>query len=242
MHTGLSGSIIWHCAIIWSRITILFTFTDTKPTRLREEYLHGSAMVRLEGKRGPASMTVVRLFIVGVVIALVLVIAAFIWIDRSTPLTVTVNTLAPRDMRVFVSGAVATLGVVTVPEGARLVDVVQAAGGFTDDTDYTSLNLAGRVGDGENVFVPSSAVASGSVSPVSSVRVPGSGTKLNLNTATIEELDTLPGIGDVLAGRIVEYREANGPFGTVDDLVLVDGISARMVEGLKPLVTIDAGG
>lgn len=187
-------------------------------------------------------MTVVRLFIVGVVIALVLVIAAFIWIDRSTPLTVTVNTLAPRDMRVFVSGAVATPGVVTVPEGARLVDVVQAAGGFTDDTDYTSLNLAGRVGDGENVFVPSSAVASGSVSPVSSVRVPGSGTKLNLNTATIEELDTLPGIGDVLAGRIVEYREANGPFGTVDDLVLVDGISARMVEGLKPLVTIDAGG
>jgi len=188
-------------------------------------------------------MTAVRLFVIGVVVALVLVIAAVVWLDRAAPLTVTVNTIAPRDMRVFVSGAVATPGVVTVPEGARLVDVVMAAGGFTDDTEYASLNLAGRVGDGETIFIPSSiSTTSDPGSPGNSVRIPDSGEKLNLNTAGIEELDTLPGIGEVLAGRIVEYREVHGPFGSVDDLVLVEGISARMVEDLKPLVTIDAGG
>jgi competence protein ComEA len=186
-------------------------------------------------------MNTARLFVGGVLVALLLALAAVIWVDRATPVTVVVNSLPERPMQVSIEGAVATPGVVAVAPGARLNDVAAAAGGFTDEADFTNLNLAGRVGDGESVFIPAldDHVAR---SPDSSVIRSNDGGLVNINTAGVQDLDTLPGIGEVLANRIVDYREVNGPYPTVDDLARVDGISARMVETLRPLVTVGDGG
>jgi competence protein ComEA len=186
-------------------------------------------------------MNAARLFIGGVLVALVLALAAVIWVDRATPVTVVVNPLPERFMRVSIEGAVATPGVVVVAPGARLNDVAAAAGGFTDEADFTDLNLAGRVGDGESVFIPALGDQLAG-SPDTSVTASSAGGLVDINTASVQDLDALPGIGEVLANRIVDYREANGPYSTVDELAQVDGISPRMVETLRPLVTVGDGG
>lgn len=186
-------------------------------------------------------MSAARVFVGGVIVALMLVLAAVIWIDRAAPVSVVVNPLPAADIRVFINGEVATPGVVTVPDGARLTDVADAAGGFTDEADYSVLNLAARVGDGENIVIPSVSPDADPVFPPG-VSLPPSGAPLNLNAATIPQLDELPGIGDVLAGRIVDYRDEHGPFESIDQLVDVDGISSRMVDELRPLVMVGDGG
>ena len=131
---------------------------------------------------------------------------------------------------VAVEGAVASPGVYGLPGRARLNDALAAAGGTTPDADLAALNPAQRLRDGERVVVPGR--------PASPQ--PGSASTagpLNINTASADELDALPGIGAVLAQRIVEHRTAHGPFATVDDLVAVRGISGRMVDELRPFVT-----
>jgi competence protein ComEA len=182
------------------------------------------------------------MFVGGVLIALVLVVAAVVWIDRATPITVVVNTFPGEDLHVAIDGAVATPGVVIVPAGARLNDVAAAAGGFTEDADFTRLNLAGRIGDGESITIPAQGDQQAAAPTGSSVVTGTAGALVNINTATVQELDTLPGIGEVLAGRIVDYRETNGPFQSAEELSNVDGISTRMVETLGPLVTVGDGG
>jgi competence protein ComEA len=187
-------------------------------------------------------MNAARLFIGGALMAVFLVVAAVVWVDRATPVTVVVNALPEEDLRVSIHGAVATPGVVLVPAGARLDDVARAAGGFTDEADFTSLNLAGRVGDGESITIPAKGEQQATPSPGISVETGAQSPLVNINTATVQELEKLPGIGEVLAGRIVEYRETNGVFQSVDELSNVDGISGRMVEMLSPLVTLGDGG
>lgn len=169
----------------------------------------------------------------------VLVIGIVIWADRMTPVTIAVAPMPEVPIRVVMSGAVATPGIVEAPPGARLQEVVDAAGGFLPDADVTSLNLAGRVGDGEQVHIPSMGSSSGespSPSPSNVEQL------ININTASAEELQELPGIGEVISDRIVAYRDLHGPFSTVDELGQVDGISERMVEELRPLVTVSPRG
>lgn len=186
-------------------------------------------------------MNAARLAIGGALLALAIVLAAVIWIDRSTPVTITISESPERSWQVSIEGEVATPGVVIVAPGARLSDVAAAAGGFTENADFASLNLAGRVGDGETVRIPrkSNQLPDASAQPVTS-----SSTEpvVNLNTATVPELDRLPGIGEVLAGRIVDYRETNGAFQTVDELSNIEGISPRLVDRLRPLVTVGNDG
>lgn len=172
-----------------------------------------------------------RTFLVGFVATLILGIAIMLWMDRTAPVQVIVNAVPG----VAVLGEVNAPGVVSVPDGARLADVAAAAGGFTTSADLSVLNLAGRVGDGEQVRIPSINDDPASSEP----QTVASGTLLNLNTATAPELDELPGIGEVLADRIVAYREEQGPLRSVDDLSRVEGISTRMVDELRPLVTVD---
>jgi competence protein ComEA len=168
--------------------------------------------------------------------AAIIVIGVILWMDRMTPVNITIDSLDEHSIQVSVSGAVATPGVVEVAPGSRLQDVVDASGGFRADADFSVLNLAGRVGDGEHIEIPSTRATS---EPVSEGDAHTG--LININTATIAELDKLPGIGEVLAGRIVDYRQANGPFESVDELVHIDGISANLVESLAPLVTVDPG-
>jgi competence protein ComEA len=134
---------------------------------------------------------------------------------------------------VHVSGAVRYPGVYTLKDGVRVVDAVEAAGGIVPEGNADAINLAEPLYDGRKVTVPyiSNQMGTGN----SGGTVDG---RVNINEATAAELETLPGIGPAKASAIVSYREANGPFRSVDDLAAVAGIGAKTVEGLKELITL----
>lgn len=144
------------------------------------------------------------------------------------------------ELFVHVSGAVVTPGLVTLSAGARVVDAVAAAGGFTPEADPAGVNLARPLGDGEQLVVP----RVGEVPPpASSVGGGGAATgsstgMVNLNTAPAADLETLPRIGPALAQRIIDWREANGRFSSPDDLRKVAGIGDKIFDGLKDRVTV----
>ena len=140
---------------------------------------------------------------------------------------------------VHVLGAVVRPGLVELAAGARVVDAVAAAGGFTAEADPAGVNLARPVVDGEQLVV----LAIGQVPPpAAGGGAPGSGQAaadevVHLNTADVAALDTLPRIGPALAQRIIDWREANGRFSSVDDLLAVTGIGQKTLDGLRDLVT-----
>ncbi|WP_345450577.1 ComEA family DNA-binding protein [Arthrobacter gyeryongensis] len=155
-------------------------------------------------------------------------------------------------LTVHVAGAVKSPGIVRVPAGARVFDAIAAAGGADPAAELNSLNLAAVVQDAAKIHVPrtgeaapppSQGAAGGTVAggpPTAGSTGAGTsaGGKVNLNTATAEELDALPKVGPVLAKRIVEWREQHGPFASVEDLDAVDGVGPKMMESLLPLVTV----
>lgn len=167
----------------------------------------------------------------------------------------TVPTTADGSLHVHVTGEVARPGVVELEPGARVVDAVEAAGGLTDAAAGT-VNLAAPVTDGQQVLVPDSdsaapppgpapagappAPAAGSLAGAAggtgAAAVPGG--PLDLNTATAAELEALPRVGPVLAGRIVEFRDQHGGFTAAADLDAVPGIGPALLEALLPLVTV----
>lgn len=146
---------------------------------------------------------------------------------------------------VHVLGAVGSAGLYELAEGARVIDVIAAAGGFADDADPAGVNLARPLGDGEQLRVP----RVGEVPATPPVQAGGTGTgaasgaggaasaPVSLNSATLAELETLPRIGPALAQRILDWREANGGFATIEDLRNVTGIGQKTFDGLKDHVT-----
>lgn len=148
------------------------------------------------------------------------------------PAPVTVAT-ASTSLYVHVSGAVNAPGLYVLHADARVVDAVAAAGGLAEDAEAAGVNLARPVTDGEQVIVPrvGEAPAAGPAGVTADGRV-------NLNSADEGALDTLPGVGPAIAGRIIEWREANGRFASVDDLLSVSGIGPKMLESLRDLVTV----
>ncbi|QUQ68055.1 ComE operon protein 1 [Kutzneria sp. CA-103260] len=130
---------------------------------------------------------------------------------------------------VSVVGKVARPGLVTVPDGARVADALQAAGGPLPDADLTQLNLARKLSDGEQIAVgvPQPQSAPGPQQPAG---------KVNLNTATQAELEALPGVGPTMAQHILQWRAKNGRFQSVDQLREVDGIGPTRFNRLKDLV------
>ncbi len=152
---------------------------------------------------------------------------------------------------VSVVGLVHTPGLVTLAPGARIADALKAAGGATDGADTIGLNMARQVGDGEQIVVGiapvkgqppvlGSSVSSGTAAPSSTSRPdkPARAEAVNLNTATVQQLDALPGVGPVTAAAIVAWRDANGKFTSVDQLAEVDGIGPARLEKLRPLVRV----
>ncbi|MCP9959073.1 ComEA family DNA-binding protein [Streptomyces sudanensis] len=142
---------------------------------------------------------------------------------------------------VDVNGRVRRPGVLRLPAGARVVDALRAAGGVPPGTDTTGLNKARVLVDGEHVLVgvPAAAGPPGAPPPAAPPGAAGGGAAtgpVSLNTATVEQLDTLPGVGPVLARHIVEHRARHGGFRSVDELREVRGIGARRFADLRPLV------
>lgn len=139
----------------------------------------------------------------------------------------------PASVFVHVSGAVAAPGLYVLADDARVVDAVAAAGGFAAGADEAAVNLARPVGDGEQLHVP----AEGDGPAAGAPGAVGDG-RVNLNTADASQLDTLPRIGPAMAERIIGWRETNGRFTSVEDLLAVPGIGDKMLEALRDLVTV----
>lgn len=194
-------------------------------------------------------------------VAVVVVLGAGFWAWRSRPQAEPVRSAptvagpessggpasgpAPKptgELVVAVAGKVRRPGLVRVPAGARVADAVEAAGGALPGVDVALLNPARKVADGELVLVgvtaPPGAAGEGGApaGPAAGGVVPGG--RVNLNTATLAQLDALPGVGPVLAQRILTHRDQQGGFRSVGDLRQVDGIGDARYEQLKDLVTV----
>ena len=141
---------------------------------------------------------------------------------------------------VHTAGAVVRPGVYKLPAGARVTDAVQAAGGPTPDADLNQLNLAAKVGDGERVYVvrrgeaPPAAPAGGTPGSAGAVATG----PVDLNTATADQLDALPGVGPATAQAILDYRKEHGRFRSVDELLEVRGIGEAKLAALRPKVRV----
>lgn len=150
---------------------------------------------------------------------------------------------------VHVAGAVVSPGVYTLAPGARVIDAVAAAGGLAPDAAADAVNLAAALGDGQKVYVPHIGepvdivvgVSGGASDVYGSGSTPGgagSPGPVNINSATADELDTLPGVGPTTAAAIIAHRQQHGPFVTVDDLTDVRGIGPAKMEALRGQVTV----
>ena len=143
----------------------------------------------------------------------------------------TSNEVSQQFLYVHVVGEVESPGMYQLPTGARLVDAVFAAGGLTEEADNSSVNLARELTDGEQIIVFSISQEGEAAGTTASGLV-------SLNRAGDKELEELPGIGPALAGRIVAWREANGGFKSVQDLLKVSGIGESLLSGVVDLVTL----
>ena len=196
------------------------------------------------------------------VAALIAAVVAGWWVLSSRPHAVAVSSSAPSAaptasssgarsatpssrLVVDVVGKVHHPGVYQLPDGARVDDALHAAGGALPGVDLSPLNLARKLSDGEQIAVgvPGAGPAPGA--PAAGAPAAGTGpaaastsSPVDLNTATLAQLDTLPGVGPVLAQRIVDWRTAHGRFDSVDQLRDVTGIGDSRFADLKPLVTV----
>jgi competence protein ComEA len=204
------------------------------------------------GRRGAAAL-------VGVALLAALAVGAYLWYGRpeaqaaapppvvsgpapGAPVTPSVSGMR---LVVAVTGKVRRPGVVTVPAGARVIDVLKAAGGPLPGADLGMLNLARKVADGELVTVglagaPAAAgpAASGPGPPAAGDAGGGAAGPIDLNTATLTDLDRLPGVGPVLAQRILDWRTDHGQFASVDQLSDVPGIGDARMAQLRDLVRV----
>ncbi len=178
-----------------------------------------------------------RIGVTVLVVALAIALGAGAWYgsQRAAPAGIQMDrgvssTAAPEVIVVHVSGAVARPGLVTVPATGRVADAIAAAGGAVSRADLGALNLAAPLRDGDQIVVPEPGRAASSVGPANA--------GIDLNRSTAAELEALPGVGPVLAARIVTYRESNGPYETVEDLLDVGGIGEAKLAGMRDAIAV----
>jgi len=154
---------------------------------------------------------------------------------------------SPAPIAVHVIGAVANPGVYGLEAGSRVRDAIEAAGGLLPEADAQALNLAAFAQDGERLEIPAipPPTPTRGLAPAAPVQgtnpaapASGDGYLVNINTASQEELESLPYIGPALAQRIIEYREANGPFESIEEIIEVYGIGQKTFENIQDLITV----
>ena len=191
-----------------------------------------------------------------VAVALLVVAGAAFWYARSLPGRVSVELASgggpqgpavgaspspsPASILVYVTGWVRRPGVYELRQGDRAIDAIRLAGGAKRGADLTSVNLAALLTDAQQITVakrgaPGTAIGTGGLGGAGPG---GGGGPVNVNTATLEELETLPGIGPALGQRIIDYRTQHGPFRAVDDLLNVSGIGDKRLADLRPKITV----
>ncbi len=177
---------------------------------------------------------------VGIAIVLVLRPAPAppaITVTLRPPPTAALTPTARTTIRVYVSGAVLHPDVYSLPAGSIVRDAMIAAGGPADDADLDRINLAASLGDGMQVHFPRTGEPAAAPGGPVTGTLP-SGAPIDINTATLEELDSLPGIGPVIAQRIIDYRTATGPFASIEQIEEVKGIGDALFEKIKDRITV----
>ena len=157
-------------------------------------------------------------------------------VTMPTPTTAPDVAAAGSTIKVYVSGQANLPGVYELPADSRVDDALRAAGGPTSQADLDSVNLAKRLSDEDQIHIPSRDEGRSAVPTQSNAS--SLSDKVLLNTASAEELETLPNIGPSRAKAIIEYREKNGPFARVDDLTNVSGIGTGILESIRDLVEV----
>lgn len=169
---------------------------------------------------------------------------------RPTPVQIVVNppqptitplpTETPAPLMIYVTGEVANPQItVSLPAGSRVQDALEAAGGATENADLSLVNMAAILRDGDQVNVPALSQSGETTSADTPLPTTSGGDIININTATLEELDTLPGIGPSLAEDIILHRETEGAFASLDDLDLVPGIGPSILENIRDLIRFE---
>ena len=145
------------------------------------------------------------------------------------------------EIMVHISGQVYKPGIIILESGKRLIDATELAGGLKVDADLDRINLAKKLSDEEKIYIPKIGEEVSPEIETVSMESTGEGSngsgKININTCSKEELIKLPGIGEVIAGRIIDYR-ANTPFGNIDDIKSVSGIGDKKFEGIQELIIV----
>ena len=159
--------------------------------------------------------------------------------------------ISNKEITVYVSGEVNKSGVVTLKEGDRLAVAVEKLGGTTKKADLNNINLAIRVKDEEHYIIPKIGDAKqedlkdvNNTKDIENAEIKNENTakdssKININTATLEELDKLPGVGEATANKIISHREENGQFKTIEDIKNVNGIGDKKFENMKELICVN---
>lgn len=169
-----------------------------------------------------------------------------------TPTQATVPTATPHKnkyIQIHISGAVCSPGVVNIEENARLADVIEAAGGLKDNCDLSFINLASFVSDGTKIHIPFKGETPFYLPPEQTpAQTTGVGDlwgeqgllkdKININTATVAQLTKLNGIGESTAKKIIAYREENGDFKKIEDILLVSGIGEAKFNNIKDYICV----
>lgn len=187
---------------------------------------------------------VIFLSIVGIIAFVVIYVILKRPEPAAPPLVITLQprptdepaTPTPATIEVYVSGAVKKPDVYSLPLNSIVKDAITAAGGATADADLDRINLAAHLADQMQVYVPRQGEAA---PPPPNGSAPDSpAEKININTASVEELDKLPGIGPVIAKAIIDYRTKNGPFKQIEDINAVKGIGDALFEKVKEQITV----
>ena len=194
-----------------------------------------------------------RPYIVMMLLFIIVLIGTVYFLRRSDPAPATLAIITPTpkptptvaSIKIDVRGAVGKPGVYTLAAGSRIQDALTLAGEALPNADTRSLNLARKLNDGEQIYIPlqgeilPTVPSASGKSDLRTAPTPTRAGKLNINTATLQELDTLPGIGPVTAQSIIDYRDQNGAFKKLDDVKKVRGIGDSLYSQIKDLITLE---